>query len=50
MFQGGTNPERSPGIIKDKYTITKKSGEKYWFKCNKIECEDDYIVGLSKTF
>ena len=35
--------------LKDKDTITKKSCMIYWFKCDRIDCED-YIGESSRTF
>ena len=35
---------------KDKDHITKKSGIIYRFKCNRVECDDEYIGESSKTF
>ena len=35
---------------KDKDTITKKSRVIYWLKCDKIDCEDEYIGESSRTF
>ena len=44
-FKGGQtlkNPLASPN---DKDTITKKGCVIYWFKCDKIKCEDEYMGG-----
>ena len=35
---------------KDKDHITKKSGIIYRFKCNRVECHDEYIGESSRTF
>ena len=35
---------------KDKDTITKQSSVIYWFKCDKTECDDEYIGESSRTF
>ena len=35
---------------KDKDSITKKSSVIDWFKCDKIDCEEEYIGESSKTF
>ena len=35
---------------KDKYLITKKSGMIYRFKCNRVECDEEYIGESSRTF
>ena len=35
---------------KDKDHITKKSGIIYRFKCNRVECDDEYIWESSRTF
>ena len=42
-FQGGTNVENLLLSPKYKDTITKKSSVIYWFKCDRIDCEDEYI-------
>ena len=34
---------------KDKDRITQKSGIIYWFKCDRLDCEDEYIGVSSKT-
>ena len=34
---------------KDKYPITKKSGIIYRYKCNRVECDDEYIGESSRT-
>ena len=35
---------------KDKVNITKKSSVIYWFRCDRIDCEDEYIGESSRTF
>ena len=35
---------------KDKDHITKKSGIIYRFKCNQVECDDEYIGESSRTY
>ena len=35
---------------KDKDHITKKSGIIYRFKCNRVDCDDEYIGESSRTF
>ena len=35
---------------KDKDHISKKSGIIYRFKCNRVECDDEYIGESSRTF
>ena len=35
---------------KNKDNITKKSSVIYWFKCDRIDCEDEYIGESSRTF
>ena len=35
---------------KDKDPITKKSGFIYRYKCNRMDCDDEYIGGSSRTF
>ena len=35
---------------KDKDPITKKSGITYRYKCNRVDCDDEYIGESSRTF
>ena len=35
---------------KDKDHITKKSGIIYRFKCDRLECDEEYIGDISRTF
>ena len=37
-------------VPKDKDHITEKSGIIYKFKCNRVECDDEYIGESSRTF
>ena len=48
-FKEGTTLKNLLVSPKDKDTITKNSVI-YLFKCDKIECEDEYIGGQSRTF
>ena len=34
---------------KDKNTLATKSSVIYWFKCNKVECENEYKKESSRT-
>ena len=36
--------------LKDKDNITKKSSVIYWFRCDRIDCEDQSIGESSRTF
>ena len=36
--------------LKNKETVTKKSGVIYWYKCDRIEYEEEYIEKSSRTF
>ena len=49
MFQRRTNFEKSPGISKGLGHF-KQSSVIYWFKCDKTECNDEYIVESFRTF
>ena len=49
-FKGGTTLKNALVSPKDKYTITKKSSLIYWFRCDRIDCEDEYIGESSRTF
>ena len=35
---------------KDKYPLMKKSGVIYRYKCDRVECDDEYIGESSRTF
>ena len=35
---------------KDKDPITKKSGVIYRFKCDRMDCDEEYIIESSRTF
>ena len=49
-FKGGPTLKNLLESPNDKDTITKKSSVIYWFRCNKIECEDEYLGESSRTF
>ena len=49
-FKGGATIKNLLVSPKDKGSITKKSSVIYWFKCDKIDCEEEYIVESSRTF
>ena len=49
-FKGGITLKNLLVSPKDKGPIIKKSGVIYWFKCDRIECEDEYIGESSRTF
>ena len=49
-FKGGTSLKILLVSPEDKDTITKKSSAIYWFKCDKIDCADEYIRESSRTF
>ena len=49
-FKGGKTLQNLQVSPKDKNTITKKSSVIYWFKCHKMDCEDEYIGESSRTF
>ena len=42
-FKGGTTLKNLLVSPKDKDTIRKKSSVIYWFKCYRIDCEEEYI-------
>ena len=35
---------------KDKDTMTKKRSVIYWYRCDKIDCDEEYIGESSRTF
>ena len=49
-FNRGANIKNLLVSPKDKDSITKKSSVIYWFKCDKIDCEEEYIGKSSRTF
>ena len=49
-FKGGTTVKNLLLLPKDKDTITKRSSMIYWFRCDRIDCEDEYIGELFRTF
>ena len=49
-FKGGTTLKNLLVSPKDKDTITKKSSVLYWFNCDRIDCEEEYIGEPSRTF
>ena len=49
-FKGGTTLKNLLVSPKDKDTIRKKSSVIYWFKCDRIDCEEEYIGELSRKF
>ena len=49
-FRGGNTIKSLLITPKDKDHITKKSGIIYRFKCNRVDCDDEYIGESSRTF
>ena len=49
-YKGGNTIKSLLIAPKDKDHITKKSGIIYRFKCNRVECDDECIGELSRTF
>ena len=49
-FKGGNTIKSLLMAPKDKDHITKKSCIIYRFKCNRMECDDEYIGESSRTF
>ena len=49
-FKGGNTIKSLLMTPKDKDHITKKSGIIYRFKCNRVDCDDEYIGESSRTF
>ena len=49
-YKGSNTIEGLLMAPKDKDHITKKSGIIYRFKCNRVDCDDEYIGELSRTF
>ena len=49
-FKGGKTIKDLQVALKDKEHITKKSGIIYRFKCDRVECNEEYIGESSRTF
>ena len=49
-YKGGNTIKGLLMTPKDKDHITKKSGIIYRFKCNRVNCDDEYIGESSRTF
>ena len=49
-FKGGKTIKNLLVLSKDKDNIKKKSNVIYWFKCDKIDREEEYIGESSRTF
>ena len=49
-FKGGNTIQSLLMTHKDKDHISKKSGIIYRFKCNRVDCDDEYIGESSRTF
>ena len=49
-YKGGNTIKRLLMAPKDKDHITKKSVIIYRFKCNRVDCDDEYIGESSRTF
>ena len=49
-FKGGKTLKNLLVSPKDKDNIKKKSNVIYWFRCDKIDCKEEYIGESSRTF
>ena len=49
-FKGGTTIQNLLMVPKDQDTIQKRSGVIYRYKCNRVECDEEYIGESSRTF
>ena len=49
-FKGGNTIKNFPMAPKDQDTIQKKSGIIYRYKCDRVECNEEYIGESSRTF
>ena len=49
-YKGGNTVKSILMAPKDKNHTTKKSGIMYRFKCNRVECDDEYIGESSRRF
>ena len=49
-FKGGNTIKGLLMAPKDKDPMMKKSGVIYRYKCDRVECDEEYIGGSSRTF
>ena len=49
-FKGGNTIKNLLVVPKDQDTIQKKSGVIYRYKCDRVECDEEYIEESSRTF
>ena len=49
-FKGGKTIENLLVSPKDKDNIKKKSNVIYWFRCDKIDCKEEYMGDSARTF
>ena len=49
-FKSGRTLKNVLVISKDKVNINHKSGFMYWDKCNRVECDEECIRELARTF
>ena len=50
MYKGGNTIKNLLMAPKDQDTIQKKSGVIYRYKCDRVECDEEYIGESSRTF
>ena len=49
-FKSGKSIKDELVVPKDKDHLTKKSGIIYRYKCNRLECDEEYIGETARTF
>ena len=49
-FKGGTTIKNLLMVPKDQDSMKRRSGVIYRYKCNRVECDDEYIGESSRTF
>ena len=49
-FKGGQTLKNILVSSKDKDTMTKKNSVIHWYRCDMIDCDDEYIGESSRTF
>ena len=49
-FRGGVTIKNLLMAPKDQDPMLKKSGVIYWYKCDRVECDEEYIGESSRTF
>ena len=49
-FKGGQTLKNILVFLKDKDTLAKKNSVIYWYQCDEIDCDEEYIGEACRTF